>query len=201
MNWPSSSSSAPLWPLSWESIFNSTISTTSANNNVDDDDTVPTIGRGEEREAAASAAAASSSVSVEVVSANIAKDNDNDTDNSSSTSYNDESPAIVVNPEEYLTDRSDDGNNDTTSSKKVLGLQEWAEIVASRLSNNTQEIVSKEQIERVKVMHDRFMRDASFSFNYNTLVLVASIIASLGLVSNSNASIMASMLVSPLMGK
>ena len=42
-----------------------------------------------------------------------------------------------------------------------------------------------EQIERVKLMHDKFMEGAVFSFNYNTLLLVASVIAGLGLVSNS----------------
>lgn len=40
----------------------------------------------------------------------------------------------------------------------------------------------------------------NFSFNFNTLLLVASILAGLGLVSNSSATIIASMLVSPIMG-
>ena len=40
----------------------------------------------------------------------------------------------------------------------------------------------------------------NFSFNFNTLLLVASILAGLGLVSNSTATIIASMLVSPIMG-
>ena len=60
--------------------------------------------------------------------------------------------------------------------------------------------VTIEQIERVKLMHDKFVDGTVFSFNYNTLLLVASVIAGLGLVSNSTASIIASMLVSPIMG-
>ena len=60
--------------------------------------------------------------------------------------------------------------------------------------------VTVEQIERVKLMHDKFMDGAVFNFNYNTLLLVASVIAGLGLVSNSTATIIASMLVSPIMG-
>jgi uncharacterized hydrophobic protein (TIGR00271 family) len=40
----------------------------------------------------------------------------------------------------------------------------------------------------------------NFSFNFNVLLLVASILAGLGLVSNSSATIIASMLVSPIMG-
>jgi uncharacterized hydrophobic protein (TIGR00271 family) len=40
----------------------------------------------------------------------------------------------------------------------------------------------------------------NFSFNFNVLLLIASILAGLGLVSNSSATIIASMLVSPIMG-
>lgn len=50
------------------------------------------------------------------------------------------------------------------------------------------------------LVHDKFLEAAQFSFNYNTLLLVASILAGLGLVSNSSATIIASMLVSPIMG-
>jgi hypothetical protein len=57
------------------------------------------------------------------------------------------------------------------------------------------EHVTEEQIERVRVIHDRFLEGASFSFNYNTLLFVASVLAGLGLVSNSTATIIASMLV------
>lgn len=49
-------------------------------------------------------------------------------------------------------------------------------------------------------MHARFMEGAVFSFNYNTLILVASVMAALGLASNGSATIIASMLVSPIMG-
>lgn len=49
-------------------------------------------------------------------------------------------------------------------------------------------------------VHDRFAEGMVFSFNYNTLLLVASVLAGLGLVSNSSSTIIASMLVSPIMG-
>jgi len=39
--------------------------------------------------------------------------------------------------------------------------------------------VTVEQIERVKVMHDRFMDGVRPDFNYNTLLLVASVLAGL----------------------
>jgi hypothetical protein len=60
--------------------------------------------------------------------------------------------------------------------------------------------VSPEQLERVKGMHRRMEEGATFTFNYNTLLFVASVLAGLGLVSNSGATIIASMLVSPIMG-
>lgn len=57
--------------------------------------------------------------------------------------------------------------------------------------------VTMEDIQRVKIMHDRFLGDAQFSFNYSTLLVIASVIAGVGLGMNSAASIIASMLVSP----
>eukprot|EP00970_Alexandrium_tamarense_P011498 scaffold2510_cov215-Alexandrium_tamarense.AAC.4 len=62
------------------------------------------------------------------------------------------------------------------------------------------EEVTAEQIKRVKAMHDSFYNGAVMNFNYNTLLLVASVLAGLGLVTNSTATIIASMLVSPIMG-
>ena len=58
--------------------------------------------------------------------------------------------------------------------------------------------VSTEQLERVKLMHDRFAQEVSFSFNYGVLLLVSSMLAGLGLVSNSSTTVIASMLVSPV---
>lgn len=57
--------------------------------------------------------------------------------------------------------------------------------------------VTVQDIERVKMMHDRFVGDAQFSFNYSTLLVIASVIAGVGLGVDSAASIIASMLVSP----
>mmetsp|Transcript_10029 Transcript_10029/g.25032 ORF Transcript_10029/g.25032 Transcript_10029/m.25032 type:complete len:497 (-) Transcript_10029:142-1632(-) len=60
--------------------------------------------------------------------------------------------------------------------------------------------VSREEVQRVRVMHKRFREGAEFSFNYNVLLIIASLIAALGLGGNSTATVIASMLVSPLMG-
>jgi hypothetical protein len=86
--------------------------------------------------------------------------------------------------------------NERESTKSLPGLRDWAKIV--QMSGRFSE-VSLEQLERVRVMHDRFDNDARFSFNYNALMFVAAALAGLGLVSNSSATIIASMLVSPIM--
>ena len=57
--------------------------------------------------------------------------------------------------------------------------------------------VTIEDIERVKTMHDRFLGDAQFCFNYTCMLISASVIAGVGLGINSTASIIASMLISP----
>ncbi|EED87642.1 predicted protein [Thalassiosira pseudonana CCMP1335] len=62
------------------------------------------------------------------------------------------------------------------------------------------EAVTIEQIKRVKIMHDKFFDGAVMNFNYCTLLVVASVIAGLGLVTNSSATIIASMLVGAIIG-
>ena len=57
--------------------------------------------------------------------------------------------------------------------------------------------VTIEDIDRTKLMHDRFLGDSQFNFNYTTLLIIASVIAAMGLANNGGASIIASMLVSP----
>ena len=54
--------------------------------------------------------------------------------------------------------------------------------------------VTVEQIQRVKLMHDKFHQGARWNFNYATLLIVASVIAGLGLVSDNTATVIASML-------
>eukprot|EP00539_Tryblionella_compressa_P000844 CAMPEP_0178750534 /NCGR_PEP_ID=MMETSP0744-20121128/10050_1 /TAXON_ID=913974 /ORGANISM="Nitzschia punctata, Strain CCMP561" /LENGTH=449 /DNA_ID=CAMNT_0020404131 /DNA_START=260 /DNA_END=1609 /DNA_ORIENTATION=- len=61
-------------------------------------------------------------------------------------------------------------------------------------------VIDDKQIDRVRAMHNRFSEGAESNFNFNTLLLVASVLAGLGLISNSSTTIIASMLVSPIMG-
>jgi len=102
----------------------------------------------------------------------------------------------IVDPKEHF-ESVRTSEDEVAAGNRRMGLRDWAKIVqtSGRFSH-----VSLEQIERVRVIHDRFLEGATFSFNYNVLLLVASVLAGLGLVSNSSAIIIASMLVSPLMG-
>lgn len=68
-----------------------------------------------------------------------------------------------------------------------------------RVSTAITEVTSAD-IQRVRMVYQRFYEDSILSFNYNCLLIIASILAALGLAANSSATIIASMLVSPLMG-
>eukprot|EP00804_Cyclotella_cryptica_P010100 CCRYP_019283-RA/>CCRYP_019283-RA protein AED:0.02 eAED:0.02 QI:571/1/1/1/0.66/0.5/4/1779/337 len=102
----------------------------------------------------------------------------------------------IVSPDVLNSTRTD-GDKENTMPSRQVRLQDLRRLI--EMDDRFHE-VTVEQIERVKMMHDRFMQGAVSDFNYNTLLLVASVLAGLGLVSNSTATIIASMLVSPLMG-
>lgn len=85
-----------------------------------------------------------------------------------------------------------------TGEVRQVGIQDVAR--ALKRSSITHEGVTQEQINRVKEMHDTFAEGAEMNFNYNTLLLVASVLAGLGLAAGSTTTVIASMLVSPIMG-
>jgi len=60
--------------------------------------------------------------------------------------------------------------------------------------------VSQEQIARIKLMHDKICDGVNWDFNYCCLLTVASIVAGLGLATNSATTVISSMLLSPIMG-
>ena len=60
--------------------------------------------------------------------------------------------------------------------------------------------VSPEQVARIKMMHDKISDGVSWDFNYGCLLTVASIVAGLGLVTDSATTVISSMLLSPIMG-
>lgn len=88
------------------------------------------------------------------------------------------------------------GHDPLISSTEVrpVGLHDVAHVL--RRSSVTIAGVTQEQISRVKQMHDTFAEGAEMNFNYNTLLLVASVLAGLGLAAGSTTTVIASMLVS-----
>ena len=59
--------------------------------------------------------------------------------------------------------------------------------------------VTTEQIVRIKKMHDKISDGVDWDFNYLCLLTVASIVASIGLATNSATTVISSMLLSPIM--
>ena len=59
--------------------------------------------------------------------------------------------------------------------------------------------VTVEQIQRIKMMHDKIADGVDFDFNYCCLLMVASIVAGLGLALGSSTTVISSMLLSPIM--
>ena len=59
--------------------------------------------------------------------------------------------------------------------------------------------VTIKQIQRIKMMHDKIADGVDFDFNYCCLLMVASIIAALGLALDSSTTVISSMLLSPIM--
>jgi len=105
------------------------------------------------------------------------------------------------NTNPYMNSQKDDGNDDgnfETAEPEKVTVGEFLRQFFNPSYDLTE--VTVEDIDRTKMMHDRFYGDSQFDFNYTTLLIIASVIAALGLGNNSSASIIASMLVSPLMG-
>ena len=107
---------------------------------------------------------------------------------------------IVVSSEELNSDSTHRLNRGSSELLRTSGMDQLRTFFMIFRGDDSYMEVSREEIQRVRVMHKRFMETSEFSFNYNTLLIIASIIAALGLGGNSNATIIASMLVSPLMG-
>jgi hypothetical protein len=103
--------------------------------------------------------------------------------------------AVVAVPSERIRRRSV-AVNGSKNTRDII--QKVPNIL--RASNTVYENVTDEQIERIRTIHKTIEAGAKFTFNYNTLLVVASILAELGLVSNSNTTAIASILVSPIMG-
>mmetsp|Transcript_23233 Transcript_23233/g.54787 ORF Transcript_23233/g.54787 Transcript_23233/m.54787 type:complete len:347 (+) Transcript_23233:271-1311(+) len=60
--------------------------------------------------------------------------------------------------------------------------------------------VSQDQIERIRAIHHKISEGARMNFNYCSLLVIASVVAGLGLAVDSSATVVSSMLLSPIMG-
>lgn len=93
-----------------------------------------------------------------------------------------------------------DDMNDPEKSKSEVEIIGTKHLIKIFFGGKEDISITPEQLDRVRKMHKGIRQATRFCFNYNTLLLVASVLAALGLVSNSTATVIASMLVSPLMG-
>lgn len=120
--------------------------------------------------------------------------------------------AVPVEGSSLAPPTSTHGSVATVDAKQAMGETErmstsqrahrlkMKDLVAVLQSDDRYSEVTVQQVERVKMMHDKFYDGAIFCFNYNTLLLAASVIAALGLATDNSTTIIASMLVSPIMG-
>ena len=60
--------------------------------------------------------------------------------------------------------------------------------------------VTWEQLKRIQRMHTQIKDGVDMDFNYSCLLMIASIIAGLGLALDSSTTVISSMLLSPIMG-
>lgn len=123
--------------------------------------------------------------------------NDNDNDNSDGMMMMEGQGGVESHGSTIPTGARGNNNNNNPHQTTTTTLHQIAHVL--RISTNM-EAVSYEQLERIRTTHDRFAEGSQFSFTYNTLLLVSSVLAGLGLCNNSSTTIIASMLVSPLMG-
>lgn len=102
--------------------------------------------------------------------------------------------------EQSPTVDSSSASQDTLSSSPNRKIRKDDVIQIFRLRSVTTSAVSREQVLRIKKVHDMISDGARFSFNYVTFLLIAGTIAGLGLVTDSTTTVISSMLLSPIMG-
>ena len=69
----------------------------------------------------------------------------------------------------------------------------------SKMEVQTQE-QQEEQKQRIEFVYNKISKGVDMKFNYLSLLVIASIVAGMGLATNSSTSVISSMLLSPIMG-
>ena len=101
----------------------------------------------------------------------------------------------------------DDGANDDHSNGDAEVLIEAGRKIGRKdvqrvfeKSTTTGVSVSREQIARIRAIHHKISEGVRFNFNYCCLLMIASVVAGLGLAIDSSSTVVSSMLLSPIMG-
>ena len=94
---------------------------------------------------------------------------------------------------------SKSGDGQAKSARKFMGNIKPKHVQDIFRRSHATGAVSHEQIARIKEMHDKISDGVDFNFNYYCLLMVASIIAGLGLATDSSTTVISSMLLSPIM--
>ena len=88
------------------------------------------------------------------------------------------------------------GSTQTTGTVRKINKQD---VKAVFKASHTTATASNEQIQRIKMMHQKIDDGIKWNFNYSCLLMVASVVAALGLATDSSTTVISSMLLSPIM--
>ncbi len=100
--------------------------------------------------------------------------------------------------EQKPTVDSSTSQESSSRGRNVLRKDDFLQIF--RLRSITTSPVSREQVLRIRKVHDMISHGVEFNYNFVTFLLVASIVAVLGLTTDSPTTVISSMLLSPIMG-
>ena len=112
---------------------------------------------------------------------------------SKSTTTHDETPASSPS-------KSDATQSSTPSrGKRFLGFSVYSNPDSTEREEQTQE-QKEEQKQRIEMVYNKISKGVAMKFNYLSLLVIASIVAGMGLATGSSTSVISSMLLSPIMG-
>jgi len=100
----------------------------------------------------------------------------------------------------FLTDANTDRTAGGTRRVNKHGRVNRHDVKQIFKASSTTGTVTMEQLLRIKNMHEKIDAGIHFDFNYCWLLIVASVVAGLGLASDSSTTVISSMLLSPIMG-
>jgi len=115
---------------------------------------------------------------------------------STTTTSHDETPAS--SPSKSI--KSDATQSSTPSrGTRFLRFSVYSNPEDTNREEQTQE-QQEEQKQRIEFVYNKISKGVDMKFNYLSLLVIASIVAGMGLATNSSTSVISSMLLSPIMG-